>query len=199
MGFKHTIAAFLALGLLTSTAQAAEDLTITNLMGKVPSSGEILDALITPTGIRIEAPAAQGAVEPDGLKLSAAEAPDEAFLAVALEVRFDFDSAILTATAKQVLDALGTALMDQQSADFSFRIEGHTDSVGSEAYNLSLSERRALAVKRYIIAEHGVPTARLQSLGKGEAELLDAANPTSAANRRVQIVNLGNQRLAGLE
>ncbi len=199
MGFKHTIAAFLALGLLAGTAQAAEDLTITNLMGKVPSSGEILDALITPLGIRIEAPATPGAVESEGLELSAADAPDEAFLAVALEVRFGFDSANLTATAKQVLDALGGALLDQQSADFSFRIEGHTDSVGSQAYNLSLSERRALAVKQYLIAEHGIPAARLQALGKGESELFDAADPTSGANRRVQIVNLGNQRLAGLD
>ncbi|MHA1563901.1 MAG: OmpA family protein [Alphaproteobacteria bacterium] len=201
MGFKHTFAAIVAISLLAGTAQAQE-LTITNLMGKVPSSNEILDALITPTGIRIEQPATDAQdtsvfSAPD-TELAAAQGPDEAFLAVALEVRFDFDSANLTASARQVLDALGEALMAQETANFSFRIEGHTDSVGSAVYNFSLSERRALAVTHYLSTNHGVPTSRLLAQGKGESELYDTANPQGPANRRVQIVNLGNQQLAGL-
>lgn len=201
MGIKRTFAAIVAVSLLAGSAQA-QDLKITNLMGKVPSSSEILDALITPTGIRIEraedaAEVVAAAPESAAVEI-AAQDQEQAFMAVALEVRFTFDSANLTAQAKQVLDALGEALMAQQSADFAFRIEGHTDSVGSEVYNLSLSERRAAAVKHYLSANHGVPVQRLQAQGKGESELYDPANPESGANRRVQIVNLGNQHLAQL-
>ncbi len=198
MGFKRTIAAILAVGFLAGSAQA-EELSITNLVGKVPSSDEILEALITPTGIRIERPRPASVLNPAEPELVAvADAAEPPFMAVALDVQFSFDSANLTTNARQVLDALGEALTTEKTADFSFRIEGHTDAAGSEIYNLALSERRASAVKHYLSANYGVPFSRLQTVGKGETELYDPADPEGGANRRVQIVNLGSQKVAQL-
>jgi outer membrane protein OmpA-like peptidoglycan-associated protein len=68
-----------------------------------------------------------------------------------------------------------------------FRIEGHTDAAGTPSYNEDLSQRRALAVLDFLVAR-GVRVDRLAAEGRGMRELLDAANPLSAENRRVRVV-----------
>ncbi len=65
-------------------------------------------------------------------------------------------------------------------------VEGHTDAVGSDAYNLELSRSRARAVRDYLVQRHGIDGARLKTVGYGEARLVEAADPTAAVNRRVQ-------------
>jgi OOP family OmpA-OmpF porin len=65
---------------------------------------------------------------------------------------------------------------------------GHTDSVGTDAYNQKLSERRANSVKEYMVSK-GVPAAKITTLGKGETQPV-ATNKTKegrAKNRRVDI------------
>ena len=67
------------------------------------------------------------------------------------------------------------------------RIEGHTDSVGNEKYNKELSDRRAHAVRRYLM-DKGIDGSRMEALGLGEEQPIDD-NRTSdgrAANRRVE-------------
>ncbi len=108
-----------------------------------------------------------------------------------LAVNFEFGSAALTAEGEQLLDTLGTALEDPKLETSRFRIAGHTDAVGSAAYNEALSVRRAEAVRRYLVEHHGVAAARLAATGYGLTRLLDPANPTSAVNRRVEITNIG--------
>ena len=78
-------------------------------------------------------------------------------------------------------------------ADYKFRIEGHTDTVGSANYNQALSERRAKAVVSYIASKYGVNTARLEPVGEGEQGLLVATPPQTPEprNRRVQVINIG--------
>jgi outer membrane protein OmpA-like peptidoglycan-associated protein len=71
-----------------------------------------------------------------------------------------------------------------------FLIEGHTDAVGSDAYNQQLSEQRAEAVRRYL-AGRQIEPSRLESAGKGESELLEPTGEASELNRRVRVVNLG--------
>ena len=65
-------------------------------------------------------------------------------------------------------------------------IEGHTDASGSDRYNQHLSERRALAVKRYLVDRYGVDASRLSVVGFGEQRLHDRARPHGGINRRVQ-------------
>jgi OOP family OmpA-OmpF porin len=105
-------------------------------------------------------------------------------------VTFEFDSASLTPTAQQILDNLAVSLTSELDT-YKFELEGHTDASGSEPYNQALSERRAEAVRAYLVEQRNVDPARLVPVGKGEADLLDPANPAAAANRRVRVINLG--------
>ena len=76
------------------------------------------------------------------------------------------------------------------------RIEGHTDSRGSDEHNLDLSERRAAAVREYLIGEGGIAPERLESQGFGETVPI-ADNDDSdgrAVNRRVEFVIVDQER-----
>lgn len=120
-----------------------------------------------------------------GLRVS--EPPEEP-RSVSLEVYFAFDSAELTPEAIEQLSPVGEALVSDELGALTFQLEGHTDAVGDEVYNLHLSERRALAVRSFFIEHYGVGGDRLSSTGRGENELLDPQQPDSGVNRRVQIV-----------
>ena len=112
---------------------------------------------------------------------------------VNLTVNFPNGSAELTPEAMTTLDALGKALSSSDLASYRFRIEGHTDTVGSQTYNRRLSERRAEAVVSYIESKYGVHPSRLQAVGMGEEGLLVStpAQTPEPRNRRVQVINLG--------
>jgi OOP family OmpA-OmpF porin len=102
------------------------------------------------------------------------------------DVLFEFDKSNLTAEAQSQL----TGLLDRlNAADIvSVKVEGHTDSVGSDSYNQGLSERRAQSVVDFL-TQHGVSQARLSSQGYGESRPV-ADNGTAegrAQNRRVEL------------
>ncbi len=111
--------------------------------------------------------------------------------AIDLNIHFEFNAAKLTQEGSVLVGNLGRALKDPRLAGKRFRIEGHTDGKGSDAYNRALSERRADAVRRELVALHGVDAARIEALGFGKSRLLDALNAEAAANRRVRVINLG--------
>jgi OmpA-OmpF porin, OOP family len=113
--------------------------------------------------------------------------------AVNLTVNFTNGSADLTPDAIHTLDALGRALASKDLASYRFRIEGHTDTVGSSDYNRALSERRAEAVVDYVAKTYGVDPNRLQAVGMGQDGLLVPTPPQTPEprNRRVQVINLG--------
>jgi outer membrane protein OmpA-like peptidoglycan-associated protein len=110
---------------------------------------------------------------------------------ISLQILFGYDSDILTEDSKKQLDPIGKALVSGELKGFNFKIEGHTDIIGSEDYNKDLSRRRAMSVKQYLIDTYGIAPSALEIEGKGEEGLADAANPTSEANRRVRIISLG--------
>lgn len=105
--------------------------------------------------------------------------------ALSLPVQFGFDSAEILAAARPQLDALaeGIRMLPELQAVV---IEGHTDAHGSDQYNAQLSQRRAQAVKRYLVAMHGIEPARLRAVGLGEQAPLRGLEPYAAENRRVQ-------------
>ena len=114
--------------------------------------------------------------------------------AVSLMVTFATGSASLTPQAEAVLASLARAFAAPELAGSRFRIEGHTDTVGSERLNQALSERRAEAVRDDLVRRHGIAAARLETVGFGETSLL-VPTPDGTAeprNRRVQVINLGN-------
>lgn len=109
-------------------------------------------------------------------------------------VNFAFDSSNLTALGKTNLDKLATVLSN--NPDTNINIYGYTDSKGADAYNLSLSDRRAAAVKTYLAAS-GVASSRMNTMGMGKADPV-ASNDTDAGraqNRRVEFAITANQNM----
>jgi outer membrane protein OmpA-like peptidoglycan-associated protein len=104
----------------------------------------------------------------------------------ASDALFDFDKSELKPEGKKALDELIGKI---KSVDLQLAIAvGHTDSVGSEAYNLALSTRRAESVKSYMVSQ-GLPANKITTVGKGESQPV-ASNDTAqgrAKNRRVDI------------
>jgi len=101
-------------------------------------------------------------------------------------VNFDFDRAEIRPDAAVILDEAASILNDNPGR--SVRVEGHTDSVGTDEYNQDLSERRANSVRDYLVGK-GVDASRLTTAGSGESNPI-ASNDTSdgrALNRRVEL------------
>ncbi len=112
---------------------------------------------------------------------------------IALTVNFAFDSAKLLPETLPNLRSLGRALQSPQLAPYRIRIEGHTDSIGSRAYNQTLSQRRAKAVKAYLVKNFDIEPDHLVTTGRGELEPI-ADNDSKwgrQRNRRAEFVNLG--------
>jgi outer membrane protein OmpA-like peptidoglycan-associated protein len=154
-----------------------------------PSPEQIVKSL-SPTG-------ASGATR--GIRITPstaaqAHAPSHAAPTINLSVLFATGSADLTPEAVHVLDSLGKALNDQALAGYRFRIEGHTDTVGTREYNQELSDRRATAVLDYLADNFHVDRSRVEAVGKGEDDLLIPTpdQTPEPRNRRVQVVNIGS-------
>lgn len=105
--------------------------------------------------------------------------------ALSLPVQFGFDSSDILPSARHQLDALAEGIRLLPAAQ-AVVIEGHTDAAGSDQYNETLSLRRALVVKRYLVLAHGLEPTRLRAVGMGEYAPLAGLNPHAAENRRVQ-------------
>jgi len=101
-------------------------------------------------------------------------------------VNFEFDKAVLLAESTLILDRVAASLLAHP--EVKVEVAGHTDSDGSDAYNLKLSDRRAKAVRDYLIKK-GVPASQLTANGYGESRPT-ADNKTvegRAENRRVEL------------
>ena len=107
---------------------------------------------------------------------------------------FDYDSDVLRDAARKNLATLAASLDKYPNTDVV--IVGHTDATGPDAYNLTLSERRAGSAASYL-ASQGVARARLRSTGRGETEPV-AQNDTETSrqkNRRVEVAIFANEQL----
>jgi len=103
-------------------------------------------------------------------------------------VEFEFNSANLSPATLGTLNEVGQALTTRPEAGV--EIQGHTDAVGAAAYNMQLSQRRAAAVREYLLANFDLNPDQLTAQGFGEADPI-ASNDTDegrARNRRVQFV-----------
>jgi outer membrane protein OmpA-like peptidoglycan-associated protein len=201
--YLSTIALAIAAALLTPHAKAETIVVyregqlvnpqdVAAVLGKTRSITLLDDAPSAPKAVTMVAAAGEAKVSPMTLTKTSAKAPPAGATppssqpdALSLPVRFAFDSAEIQPAARTQLDALaaGIKLMSPRSV---VTVEGHTDSVGSDAYNLQLSQARARAVRDYLVAQHGIDAARLKTVGYGEERPIDSADPSAALNRRVQ-------------
>jgi outer membrane protein OmpA-like peptidoglycan-associated protein len=105
------------------------------------------------------------------------------------EIYFEFNSAAITESAGPQMRELGAALKDPRLNDSRISISGHTDGVGGLSFNQALSERRAAAVKRYLVDNFGISPERLHTAGYGKLRLKNKADVYAPENRRVEIIN----------
>ena len=106
-----------------------------------------------------------------------------------LEITFDYNSNVIGPKAVPALVNLGTALRSGELNGSTFLLAGHTDAKGGGAYNQTLSERRADAVRRFLVEKFSLAPENLIPIGYGMTQLKNPADPFGGENRRVQIVN----------
>lgn len=140
---------------------------------------------VTDTAVTTEVAAAEPATETVVKAAESATLADiPAELRVDVRIDFAFDSAALDDAQKPKLSKLCNVM---KAADIQlFRIIGHTDASGTDAYNERLSRLRAEEVQRFFVNECGIDASRLEAVGLGERFLLDADDPRSDENRRVE-------------
>jgi outer membrane protein OmpA-like peptidoglycan-associated protein len=113
--------------------------------------------------------------------------PSKAIDKMTLQVLFDFDKDTFTETDLKELQRAVAFVRKYPGSNI--RLDGYTDSIGTDAYNIKLSERRATAVMNYLIKEAGVDRSKITAVGHGKADPV-ADNRTAegrAKNRRVEV------------
>lgn len=107
---------------------------------------------------------------------------------LAVSIKFDLNSAQLDHSAIDLLNNIGSAFVSSDLVESKFRINGHTDSSGPEAYNHILSERRADSVKDFLTSNFDIDPSRLATIGWGEnmAKSDNSSEEGKAENRRVE-------------
>jgi OOP family OmpA-OmpF porin len=104
-------------------------------------------------------------------------------------VTFASGSAEITPQGQANLRSIAAGLNKAALADLTFEVAGFTDATGSSRFNQTLSQRRAEAVKAYLVSLSVTP-ARLTTVGYGAEHLIDPIEPASEANRRVELHRL---------
>jgi len=107
-----------------------------------------------------------------------------------LEINFDYNSAEISKASMPAAQELGKALSNPSLKGSTFVVAGHTDGIGSDAFNQDLSERRADTIKNYLVQKFGINGSDLVTVGYGKTKLKDIQNPSDPINRRVQVVNM---------
>jgi outer membrane protein OmpA-like peptidoglycan-associated protein len=113
-----------------------------------------------------------------------------------LTITFDYNSADISSKSLSAVQTLGRALTNPDLKGSTFVVAGHTDAAGGETYNQELSERRADAIKKYLIDNYHISSADLVTVGYGKSKLKDPNQPMAESNRRVQVVNMENKTTA---
>jgi OmpA-OmpF porin, OOP family len=107
-----------------------------------------------------------------------------------IEVQFDTDAPIIRPDSYRTLGRIADALQHPALLGYGFLIVGHTESTGRREINLTLSQRRADAIRDVLVTTFKVSPKRLQAVGLGEEQLQDTAHPAAPVNQRIQVVTV---------
>jgi outer membrane protein OmpA-like peptidoglycan-associated protein len=157
----------------------------TRSLSTSPEQSKFVETLKTKTA---------GSVAPDEREKLAVLAKDRP--SIDIDINFDFNSDKIGVTAAQTVKEVAKALSNPQLTGNTFVIAGHTDGKGDDAYNQKLSERRAEAVKRYLVEIYKLPVRNLVAVGYGKTMLKNSDDPFAPENRRVQVVNMADKDVA---
>ena len=103
-------------------------------------------------------------------------------------ITFEFNSALLTPQGRHQLEILAEALKEGRLTERTITIQGHTDAYGSDEYNMSLSQQRALVAKDFLVSAAGIEPSRLTAVGLGKTRLLPDKSEFAAEQRRIEVV-----------
>lgn len=107
-------------------------------------------------------------------------------------VVFDPDTSVIRPQSYQVIGRIADALSDPKLLPYAFLVINHAEATGARAANLTLSQRRADAIRAILAGSFKISPRRLQALGLGEEQLLqESSRPTSQASVRTQLVAIG--------
>jgi len=106
------------------------------------------------------------------------------------QIHFTFDNDHLSRAERRQIARIAPMLLEAVADGASIVVHGHSDALGTDAYNLDLSRRRALRVKQHLVHEWGVQPTRIHVRAWGADQPRVGTAPTSALNRRVEIVLL---------
>jgi OOP family OmpA-OmpF porin len=111
---------------------------------------------------------------------------------IAADIQFDEDVAVIRPESYGVLGRIADTLYHPSLLGYKFLIVAHAASTGRRENNLTLSQRRADVIREVLVNTFKISSKRLQAIGLGEEQLLDAARPTAVVNQRIQIATVGN-------
>jgi OmpA-OmpF porin, OOP family len=106
------------------------------------------------------------------------------------EIQFDEDAAVIRPDSYRMLGRIADTLSHPSLLGYKFLIVGHTVSTGRRENNLTLSQRRADVLRDVLVNTFKISPKRLQAIGLGEEQLIDAAHPSAAINQRVQVATV---------
>jgi OmpA-OmpF porin, OOP family len=107
-----------------------------------------------------------------------------------VDIQFDTDTPIVRPDSYQTLGRIADALVQSTMLPYGFLIVGHVEANGKRENNALLSQRRADAIRDVLVNTFKISSKRLQSVGLGEEQLLDAAHPTAPVNQQIQIMTV---------
>jgi OmpA-OmpF porin, OOP family len=107
-----------------------------------------------------------------------------------LDIQFNPGSPVIRPDSYRVLGRIADALSDPKLLPFGFLIVGHTDASGRREDNLTLSQRRAESFRDVLVTTFKISPKRIQAIGLGEEQLLDADHPKAAVNQQIGIVSV---------
>jgi OOP family OmpA-OmpF porin len=107
-----------------------------------------------------------------------------------IDIQFDEDTPIVRPDSYRTLGRIADTLSDPALLGYKFLIVDHAPAGGRRDFNLALSQRRADAVRDILVMTFRISAKRLQAIGLGEEQLLDAAHPNAVTNQRIQIATV---------
>jgi outer membrane protein OmpA-like peptidoglycan-associated protein len=180
MRLQVSLAGILAVSFLSLAAPA--------IAGQI-SREQIVNALTARPSLSHTPPLTRSLTVDDGYTVATAKPTPS----IDLDVYFNFNSAAIKSEAEPQLRELGAALTDSRLKGATISIGGHTDAVGGYTFNQKLSERRAIAIKQYLVDNFQLPPTNLRAVGYGKQRPKNKMDPYAPENRRVEIENLAPQ------
>jgi outer membrane protein OmpA-like peptidoglycan-associated protein len=111
---------------------------------------------------------------------------------IVADIQFDEDAAVIRPESYRVLGRIADTLYHPSLLAYKFLIVGHTVSTGRRENNLTLSQRRADVTRDVLVNTFKISPKRLQAIGLGEEQLLDAVRPSAPTNQRIQVATVGS-------